>query len=92
MDKPLQSLDSSSDPLLEEIGITPFLDSSGKYHHIKDKFKFIKDVHQINSSNRAHSYLVIPKFRTFFGQRTFSFTCAKIWNKLPSEFKGLIIY
>ena len=94
--------DTPSQPLFKELDITPFPERVKKAKaklvykslsdktpvYIRDKLKLVKDVHEINTRSRAHN-LILPKFKKSFGQRTFSYSAASIWNELPNAIKEL---
>ena len=92
--------DAPSKPLFDALGITPFPERVKKSKaklmfkalnnlapdYVTSKFKKFKQVHNICTRNSNHN-LVLPKVKSNFGKRTFSFSGAKLWNHLPTEMK-----
>ena len=53
--------------------------------YMSDKFSLAKNCHNYNTRQAYKNHVQIPSTKTKFGQRTFSYRAAKIWNSLPPE-------
>ena len=87
--------------ILEKYKLLSF-ESFGDLCFLKLIFKCINDlapeplcsfVHKQNSSRATrgsvHKNCILPRCRTSFGQSSFSYKAAKMWNLLPSELKTI---
>ena len=57
--------------------------------YMSNKISMTKNCHTYNTRGASANHLQIPSSKTKFGQRTFSYRAAKIWNDLPSEFLAM---
>ena len=61
------------------------LKKHGSFLFFSSQFEFAHDYHSYKTRNHTTNTLVVPKFNSNAGLRTFHVSAAHAWNNLPSS-------
>ena len=93
------SWDAPSEALFKDLKIVPFHERvarikvktvfkalNGMQTYLSEKFTKFSSVHSRKTRNSSRN-LILPRVKHSYGQRSFVFSAARLWNNLPNELK-----